>query len=113
MIDHSDKEFASRNLFVDQGDSFRQEITLTGSDSLPINLTDYTISGSIKRYLNTAEVIPIVTSITSPTLGKILLTIDEAETSKLKFERYIYEVKISGGSNVIRVLSGQILVNRF
>ena len=113
IVDHREFRCINKDLYVDQGDSFLSRITLNYPNGMPVNLNGYTVLGSVKRFYKTKKVIDLYCSVINASAGSISIEIDELDTTKLIYDRYVYEVKISDGINIIKVLSGQILVSLY
>lgn len=99
------------NLSIDQGSSFSSVVTVEGPDGLVFNLTGYTARGQIRKTYTSATYTAFATAIPTPTDGKINISLTATQTAALKAGRYMYDIEIVQGTNVIRVIEGQVEVN--
>ena len=99
------------NLSIDQGSSFSSVVTVEGQDGLVFNLTGYTARGQIRKTYTSTSYTAFSVSIPSPTDGKINIALTSTQTAGLKPGRYMYDIEIVQGLNVIRVIEGQVEVN--
>lgn len=99
------------NLFIDQGTSFSTTITVEQADGLGFDLTGYTARGQIRKTYSSTSYVAFTTSITTPANGEISLTLTAAQTAKIKAGRYQFDIEISNGTLVQRVIEGQVEIN--
>lgn len=93
---------------IESGATFSVDIELNNADGSNLDLTGYTGACKIRKsYYSNFNVYPLtVTVVNPPTDGKIILSATSSETSSFKPGRYVYDVEITSGSSVIRVLEG-------
>jgi len=98
------------NLFLDQGCDYYRTISIIDNiQKFPLNLSNYTIKGQIrKNYTSTSNVnfdIVIIDAIN----GKISIGLDKTKTQLLSEIKYMYDIKItSPDTRCYKVLEGVI-----
>jgi hypothetical protein len=99
---------------VYKGSSFSLSVTLKDSDSVPIDLTDYNVSGFLKyKYSDSTKLTNLNAAKSSPyTSGIITLSIPSSGTSVLPVTLAVYDVEIYNTStlNVEKVLRGNVSI---
>ena len=114
MADYKDFENASLDLYVNQGSDFKRPVKLTNFDGTPLDLTGYTLSLTIKKYYNVSQTYTGSVDVDGdPVLGNIIINIPKGTTSLFTGSRYVYIVRINNSTDTVRVLDGQILIDRF
>ena len=100
------------NLKIESGATFSTTIELNNSDGSSMNLTGYTGSCKIRTsYYSDFNVYPLTVTIDSPpTDGKLTLSATATQTTTYKSGRYVYDVEITNGSIVTRVIEGIVEV---
>jgi hypothetical protein len=104
---------AYTELFIDQGASYNNIITLTDDvTNANINLVGYSVSSQIKKsYYSNSLKGNIVCSLTDAPNGEITLTMTAANTALLNSGRYVFDIKMVDGSAVkTRILEGILIV---
>jgi hypothetical protein len=101
------------NLVVPQTTTFNFSSILQ-TDGTPWNLTGYTATMTVRPFLGSTSVTLLATTgngkITlGGTLGTINITLSALDTT-LKAESYVYDLVLSSGSVVTRILEGQFIV---
>ncbi len=100
------------NINIDQGSDFELSITATGLAGTPIDLTNYTVRGQIRRNYASSTSVDFIFSIPSPTTGVILASLTNLVTAGMKAQRYVYDIEIVDSSNkVTRIAEGQAEVH--
>lgn len=97
------------NLVVDQGSTFTTTITLTDDDGTILNLTGYTGAGQIRKWYTSTNAVSFSVAI-APTSGEVTLQLSATTTANMAAGRYVYDVELTTGSTVSRVLEGLITV---
>lgn len=83
------------NIVIDQGASFSAEIVLLDSDGDPYDLTDHTITASMrKNYASSTAVDFTCTPRNDPTTGQMFISLDYQTTADLEPGRYLYDVVV-------------------
>ena len=103
---------AIANLTIDQGATFSSDVTVKDAQDNAFNLTGYTASAKLaKGFASTRTRTNMTTSIaTDATTGVVTLSLTATETSALDAERYVYDLEITSGAAVTRVIEGIITV---
>lgn len=103
---------AIANLTIDQGATFSSDVTVKDAQDNAFNLTGYTASAKLaKGFASTRTRTNMTTSIaTDATTGVVTLSLTATETSALDAERYVYDLEITSGATVTRVIEGIITV---
>jgi len=98
------------NLTIDQGSTFKANIDVTDSDGNALNLAGYTVAGQLRKNFNSSTAVDFTASVTNATDGTIQISLSATQTNSLKAGRYVYDVEITTGSEITRVIEGQIEV---
>ena len=103
---------AIANLTIDQGATFSSDVTVKDAQGNAFNLTGYTAVAKLaKGFASTKTRTNMTTSIaTDATTGVVTLSLTATETSALDAERYVYDLEITSGATVTRVIEGIITV---
>jgi len=103
---------AIANLTIDQGATFTSDVTVKDAQGNAFNLTGYTAVAKLaKGFASTKTRTNMTTSIaTDATTGVVTLSLTATETSALDAERYVYDLEITSGAAVTRVIEGIITV---
>jgi len=80
------------NLFVDQGSDFSTNLIVEDSTRFPLDLTNLTLSGQIRRTHQSNTAFDFTLSKADATGGEILIELDDATTSSMKRGRYVYDI---------------------
>ena len=106
------------NLSISQGETYYIRLNAKDSSGSRINLSGYTARGVIKyRYGSTGFLLDLDPDVVSGTNGNLLtggyidVALTPAQTSNLPVGQFVYDVEISGGSSVFRVVQGKAVVN--
>ena len=103
----------SNNLTIHTGTDFEQTFMLEdGNTNSALNLTGYTGCAKIKKYQSSTGAAAFSLSFTNRATGKIRITMGESTTNTLKAGKYFYDVLLNSGSNIERVIEGEVLVKR-
>lgn len=102
---------AYAELTLNQGTTFTSELKLTNDDGSPRNLANATFISQIRKsYYSSSVAADIIVLSPNTSNGEIVLSIDSANTSAIKPGRYVYDVKMEDGGDVIRIQEGIITV---
>ena len=103
---------AIANLTIDQGATFSSDVTVKDAQGNAFNLTGYTAVAKLaKGFASTKTRTNMTTSIaTDATTGVVTLSLTATETAALDAERYVYDLEITSGAAVTRVIEGIITV---
>jgi hypothetical protein len=97
------------NLTLDQGSTFSTTLNLTDDDGDPMSLTGFTATAAMKRWYTSNTATVFNTSINT-VAGSITLELDANTTSLLWPGRYVYDVDITDGVSISRIVEGIITV---
>lgn len=100
------------NLQIESGSTFSVTKELNNPDGSNLNLTGATGACKIRKsYYSDFNVYPLTVTIESPaTDGNITISATSNQTTTFKPGRYVYDVEITNGSVVTRVLEGIVEV---
>lgn len=97
------------NLVIDQGATFSTDLTLTDENGDMLILNGYTANSQLRKWYTSTTSVPFTAAINVDS-GVITLSLTDTQTSLLTAGRYVYDVEISDGSTVSRVVEGIITV---
>jgi hypothetical protein len=80
------------NLFVDQGSDFSTNLIVEDSTRFPLDLTNLTLSGQIRRTHQSDTAFDFTLSKVDAIAGEILIELDDATTASMKRGRYVYDI---------------------
>ena len=106
---------ATTNLIIDQGATWEITFTYKNINGTPINLTGYTAALQLRT---SYDAVSSSLSLTSPsggivmggTAGTIAITASATQTGGLAAGEYVYDLEITTGSKVTRLVQGRITV---
>lgn len=99
------------NLVVEQKADFEATFTVTGSNNVALDLTNYTAEAKIKKHYTSSSSTNFGVSFLDRTAGKLKLSMSSFATSLLKPGRYSYDILITSPGGVkTRVVEGQVTV---
>jgi len=101
-------------LNVGQGETFKMLVTIAqDSGSIPLDITNYTITGQIRENYTTDEVAAYFNAekILPYSSGSFFIILNESDTLNLTQRKYVYDIKISSGS--VSPISRRILEGPF
>jgi hypothetical protein len=96
------------NVFIDQGAEFSITLTINDSAGDPLDLTNYTAAGQLRKtYTSTAKTDFVVTFDADRTTGKVTLSMTNAVTKLITAGQYVYDVVITASDGAkTRVVEG-------
>lgn len=97
------------NLVIDQGATFSTDLTLTDENGDILILSGYTANSQLRKWYTSTTSVPFTATVNTDA-GVITLSLTDTQTSLLAAGRYVYDVEISDGSTVSRVVEGIITV---
>lgn len=104
------------NATIDQGATFQLEVVYKDDAGTPINLTGYTAALQVRQnYYDTTALL----TLTSPSNGIVItgatgtidITMTSAQTGGLDEGFYVYDLEITSGGTVTRLIQGQFTVS--
>lgn len=97
------------NLVIDQGATFSTDLTLTDENGDALNLIGYTANSQIRKWYTSTNSVSFSTS-TNTSTGTVTLSLTSNQTSALTAGRYVYDVEISDGTTISRIVEGIVTV---
>jgi len=98
------------NIIVDQGTTFATTIYLTDDNGDPIDLTGYTGRSQMRKHYTSSNSQSFSVSL-SNTVGSVSLALTAVQTANIVAGRYVYDVEVVSGANVIsRIIEGIVTV---
>jgi len=96
------------NISADQGADFQSSLELEDSNGDPVNLTNYTVYGQIRRTYKSATATNFTVTILNAQNGILMIELSSAETAAMKSGRYVYDVYATDESlgKTIKLLGG-------
>lgn len=102
------------NFEIGQGELFRALVQLKNrsNNNVPINITDYEFSGQVRENYTTDELAATftITKLSPPSSGSVFISLLPNETDGLYQRSYVYDIKITSGSVVRRILEGGLTI---
>lgn len=98
------------NLVIDQGSTFSTDLTLTDENGDPLILDGYTANSQVRKWYTSSNASATFTTSINTTSAVITLTLTANQTSNLVSGRYVYDVEISSGGEVSRIVEGIVTV---
>jgi len=99
------------NIVIEQGfdfdTSFQLEDTRTNS---PLVLTDASTSAQLRKHYGSSTSVSLGSTIISPELGIISISLTGSQTVSLKPGRYVFDVKITNAGREYKAVEGAALV---
>lgn len=103
------------NFTLYQGETFRMVLRLTDPTSgEPVDYTGATVRGQMRvNYTDPTPAGVFTCAFTDPANGVILVSMTDAETSALNFNKAEYDIEVvDAGGNVQRVLMGKVTLSK-
>ena len=101
-----------QDIFMEQGVTYVNQITLDDNTGAPYNLTGFTVRSQAKKsYYSANPTIVFNATVYDANNGIIQLTANSAVTSNVPAGKLVYDVVIATGNTTTRVLEGQIFVS--
>jgi hypothetical protein len=104
----------TKNLSLDQGTTFTENIRYLDNSKNPISLTGYTVKGQLRKsYYSANATATFTTNITNETTGNITISLGFTTTANIAAGRYVYDVVANtvNNVNVVRIQEGILTVN--
>ena len=101
-----------KNLIINAGEDFSEDLEILSADgSGVVNLSGFSATSHMRKHPDSTNFVGIAVSITSPTQGKVNISIADSITSTIKPGRHVYDVMLTrpSGSKIIGV-EGSVLV---
>jgi len=101
-----------KNLIINAGEDFSEDLEILSADGSGfVNLSGFSATSHMRKHPDSTNFVGIAVSITSPTQGKVNISIADSITSTIKPGRHVYDVMLTrpSGSKIIGV-EGSVLV---
>ena len=99
------------NLYVDQGSTYSNIITVTSSTGSALDLTDYSVASQMRKSHKSSTYHSFTASVYDATNGKIRLQLTDEQSGAIPEGRWLYDVEIESPSGSrTRVLEGVVTV---
>ena len=98
------------NLVIDQGATFSTDLYLTDTDGAPLLLNGYAAFSQMRKWYTSSTISATFATSINISSSFITLSLSSIETSELKAGRYVYDVEITDGIVVSRVVEGIVTV---
>jgi hypothetical protein len=99
------------NLAIEQGATFSLQITLQAPGSGVFSLVGYTIRAQIRRSRSHSKATDLTVTVAAPATGVFVLGLSAAKTAALDFQTGVWDLEITSGGVVTRVLQGTVEVS--
>jgi hypothetical protein len=98
------------NITIDQGTTFSTSINLTDDNGDAINLTGYTARSQMRKHYTSSNSQSFTVSL-GEVSGIVSLGLTASQTANLVPGRYVYDVEVVSGANVVsRIIEGIVTV---
>ena len=100
------------NLYIDQGSTYSNIITVASSTGTALNLTGYTVASQIRKSYGSSTYHTFTASVYDAVTGKVRLQLTSTQTSAISAGRYLYDIEITNTSTTAktRILEGIVVV---
>tara|TARA_B100001287_G_C22668300_1_gene523927 strand:- start:1883 stop:2209 length:327 start_codon:yes stop_codon:yes gene_type:complete len=98
-----------KNIVIDQGTTFSENVTAKDSAGSAKDLTGYTSTAQIRKSYYSSSSTDFTIAQVDAT-GVITISLTAAQTGNLKAGRYVYDVESASASETIRVVEGIVTV---
>ena len=101
------------NLFVDQGSTYSNIITVGSSAGTALDLTDYTVKSQMRKSYGSSTAYDFTATVYNAALGKVRLQLTATQASAIPSGRYLYDIEITNTSTEAktRILEGTVIVS--
>lgn len=102
------------NGVIDQGATWTVNIVYYDYNNVPVNLTGYSARMQLRSKFDSSAVLTLSTAtgeivITGPT-GQIAITASATQTQAIASGIYIYDLELTSGAEITRLIQGQMTV---
>lgn len=104
--------YTTKNLTIDQGTTFSENLYYLDSSNVPIPLANYTLDGQIQKSFTSANITAVFsTSIIDSTNAKFTISLTSGVTANISSGRYVYSVFGRTSNTVVKIYEGIVTVN--
>ena len=97
------------NIVAKQGATYNLNFT-DETDGVPWNLTGYTFAMQVRRSTASTTTLLNLTSATMNSSGEVSVTVPAATMSGVPAGRWVYDIELTTGTTVTRILEGRFIV---
>ena len=95
------------DLTINQGATFKRDVTIADADNTPVNISGNTFRGQIRRRASSEDILATFTcTVTDATGGKLSINLTDAQTSAIPAGHWVYDIEWVNGDDVARLLEG-------
>jgi hypothetical protein len=98
------------NLVIDQGSTFSTDLSLTDENGDALDLQNFTANSQVRKWYSSSNAAATFSTAINVSSGAITLSLTANQTSNLIAGRYVYDVEITSGSEVSRIVEGIVTV---
>lgn len=98
------------NIIIDQGATFNTDLSLTDEYGDGLDLTGYTANSQMRKWYTSSNAAATFTAVVNTATAAITLSLTANQTSNIASGRYVYDVEISNGNTVSRIVEGIVTV---
>jgi hypothetical protein len=98
------------NLVIDQGSTFSTDLTLIDENGDSLLLTGYVANSQIRKWYSSSNASATFSTSINTGIGIITLSLTANQTSNLVAGRYVYDVELTEGGTVSRIVEGIVTV---
>lgn len=96
------------NITIDQGTTFSSGIDLLNDNDEPVDVTNYTARGQIRKHYSSSNSVSFTTTLSN---GSLVISLTANQTAGMVAGRYVYDLELVDPSNtVLRILEGIVTV---
>jgi hypothetical protein len=98
------------NLLIDQGSTYTNTLVLVDTFNQQIDYSGYSGQGQLRKYYTSSTAVSFAVNTDNAAAGEITLSLTAEQTSDIAAGRYVYDVELTNGDVVTRVLEGMATV---
>lgn len=99
------------NLYIDQGSTYSNIITVASSTGSALDLTGYTVASQMRKSYSSSTSYAFTASVYDAANGKVRLQLSAATSSSIPAGRWLYDVEITSTSgSKTRVVEGIVTI---
>jgi hypothetical protein len=100
-------------LELDQGTDFNLDLDLANDNAIPIDITNYSFSSTIRKsYYSSRIAANLTVTVLNAANGSLTFSLNAATTSNVQAGRYLFDVKqVDNANTTTRLVEGIITVN--
>jgi hypothetical protein len=99
------------NLYVDQGSTYSNIITVTASNGQALDLTGYSVASQMRKSYQSSTYHSFVATVYDAANGKIRLQLTDEQSGEIPAGRWLYDVEIESTAGArTRVVQGIVTV---